>query len=216
MKVIFHPLFVVAFAVALVCGFGWVAAALLFAVLVHEFSHAVAAARFGVRTDCITLLPFGAEISIDCAYLSKDKKVLVLLAGPMGNIIAAIVLSSLLWLFPHLFLVVEVLIIANAVPGVLNLLPIYPLDGGKILFLATHEARWVVWWSNMFFGGLFVISCLFFFNVALLLMCAMMIICINFELKATNYTRYIKTLDKFCFDITKSSNILKYDERSEP
>ena len=209
MKIILHPLFVAVLAISFLCGFGWVAVALLSAVLVHEFSHALVAAWFGVRTERLRLLPFGAEICIDCAFLSKDKKVLILLAGPMGNIVLAIVLSSLLWLFPQFFLVVEVLIIANAVPGVLNLLPIYPLDGGKILHLVTGERRWVVWWSNAAFGALFVASCCFFFNPALLLMCVMMIICINFELKATTYKTYIKTLDKFCVDFVKKSATIK-------
>jgi len=209
MKVILHPLFVVVLAVAIVGGFGWIAAALLFAVLVHEFSHMLVASLLGVRTDKLRLLPFGAEVSIDCAFLTKDKKIWILLAGPIGNIVLAIVLSSLLWLFPQVFLVVEVLIIANAIPGFLNLLPIYPLDGGKILHLVAGERKWVVWWSNIFFGGLFIASCLFFFNIALLVMCVMMVICINFELKATKYKTYIKTLDKF----VKKRGILRYEEK---
>jgi len=180
------------------------------AVLVHEFSHALVASWLGVRTDKLRLLPFGAEINIDCTFLSKDKKVLILLAGSMGNIILAIALSSLLWLFPSVFLVVEILIIANAVPGILNLLPIYPLDGGKILCLATGKRKLVVWWSNIFFGALFVASCLFFFNIALLLMCVMMFVCINFDLKSTRYKTYIKTLDKFI----KNNGILKYEEKN--
>jgi len=133
-----------------------------------------------------------------------------LLAGPLGNIVLAIVLSSLLWLFPQFFLVVEILVVANAVPGILNLLPIYPLDGGKILYLAVGKKKWVIWWSNIFFGGLFVTSCIFFFNIAVLLMCVMMIVCINFELKATKYTTYIKTLDKFM----KNNAILSYEENN--
>jgi len=209
MKVILHPLFLVVLVVAFIGGFGWIAVALLFAVLVHEFSHILVARHFGVRTDKLRLLPFGAEVCIDCAFLSKDKKIKILLAGPMGNIIFAIVCSSLLWLFPQFFMVVEILVIANAVPGVLNLLPIYPLDGGKILYLVAGERKWVVWWSNAFFVGLFIASCIFFFNVALLLMCVMMIVCINFELKATRYRTYIKTLDKFI----KNNAILSYEEK---
>lgn len=177
--------------------------ALLSAILIHEFSHALVAAHFGVRTEKLRLLPFGAEICIDCAFLPTDKKVLILFAGSMGNMIIAIGLGSLLWLFPEYFLIIEILIIANAVPGILNLLPIYPLDGGKILFLVTGKRSFVIWWANGFFGVLFIASCLFFFNIALLLMCVVMIININFELKATEYVIYIKTLEKFCFDISK-------------
>ena len=203
MKLSLHPLFIAVLVIAFLCGFGWIAVALLSAVLVHEFSHAVAAAHLGVRTDRLRLLPFGAEISIDSAFLPVDKKVRILLAGSVGNIVLAVCLSSLLWLFPPIFMVAEVLIIANAVPGVLNLMPIYPLDGGKILYLVTGKRKWVIWLSNIFFGALFAASCLFFFNAPLLLMCAVMIININFELKPTNYATYIKTLDKFCVDLRK-------------
>ena len=211
MKLTLHPLFLVVLVIAFLGGFGWIAVALLSAVLVHEFSHALVASWLGVRTDKLRLLPFGAEINIDCGFLSKDKKVLILLAGSIGNIILAIALSSLLWLFPQVFLVVEILIIANAVPGILNLLPIYPLDGGKILYLVSGKKRWVAWWSNFFFGALFVASCFFFFNVALLLMCAMMLICINFELKGTEYKTYIKSLDKFI----RSSGIIRNEEKNQ-
>lgn len=189
------------------------AVALLAGCLVHEFSHALIAAHFGVRTDALRLLPFGAEICIDCAFLSTDKKVLILLAGSMGNIIIAIGLSSLLWLFPQFFLMFEVLIIANALPGILNLLPIYPLDGGKILYLVFSKKRLIIYWSNAFFIGLFAASCLLFFNIALLLLCVVMIISINFDLKPVNYSIYIKTLDKFCVDFMKNSSTIKNEEK---
>ena len=204
MRLSLHPLFIAVLAAAFLCGFGMVAVALVGAVLVHEFSHAIVAAHFGVRADRLRLLPFGAEITIDCAFTPVDKKVLILLAGSIGNIILAVVLSSILWLFPQFFLVLEVLVVANAVPGVLNLLPIYPLDGGKILFLVSGKRKkWVIWLSNVFFGVLLLASCIFFFNIALVIMCAAMIVNINFELKATNYALYIKTLDKFCADFEK-------------
>jgi stage IV sporulation protein FB len=212
MKVVLHPLFIAVLVVAFVFGFGWVFLALLLAVIVHEFSHMIVARKFGLRADKMRLLPFGAEVSIDCAVLPKDKKIWILLAGSLGNLGFAVVLASLLWLFPNAFMVIEILIVANAVPGVLNLLPIYPLDGGKILHLVAKKHWWVIWWSNAFFVGLAFLCCLFFFNVALLVLCVAMIININLELKAVKYSIYIKTLDKFCFDITKKKGTIKHEE----
>lgn len=215
MKVVFHPLFIIVLVVSFLCGFGWMAVALLSAVLVHEFSHALVAAYFGVRTEQLRLLPFGAEICIDSAILPTDQKVKILLAGAMGNVIVAIGLSSLLWLLPQFFLITEVLIVANAIPGILNLLPIYPLDGGKILYLMLSKKRWVICWSNAFFGALFFSSCVFFFNIALLLLCVLMIININFDLKPTNYSTYIKTLDKFCVDFMKNNDRIKNEKKNQ-
>ena len=195
MKLILHPLFIAVLAVSFLLGYGVFMLALLSAVVVHEFSHALVARHFGVRAQELRLLPFGAEVSIDCVFLPADKKILILLAGAFGNIVVAIVCGSLLWLFPNLFLFLEIMIFANAVPAVLNLLPIYPLDGGKVvnLVLQGRARKIFVFGSNLFFCGLFVLSCAFFFNVPLLLLCVVMVISINFELKNTRFVSKIKS-----------------------
>ena len=133
MKLSFHPLFILAIILALWAGLGFFVCAAVVAVLIHEASHAIVANHFGIRAKKLTLLPFGAQVDIDCAFLPRRQQTLILFAGSFGNIIAIIVASSFLWTFPNLFTFFEMFIIANAIPAVLNLLPIPPLDGWKIL-----------------------------------------------------------------------------------
>ncbi|MCL2587751.1 MAG: site-2 protease family protein [Firmicutes bacterium] len=109
--------------------------ALVVVVLVHEFSHIMVARHFGVRVERLRLLPFGAQIQIDVGFLTQRQRLLILLAGVGGNIVFALSLGLFLWLFPAVFLWIEPLIIANAIVVAMNLLPIWPLDGGKILGL---------------------------------------------------------------------------------
>ena len=142
MKVSFHPLFIIAVILALWAGFGFFVLAAVVAVLVHEAAHAIAANHFGIRAKKLTFLPFGAQVNIDCVFLPRRQQILILLAGSLGNIVAIIIASSFLWIFPSLFVFWEMFIIANAVPAVINLLPIYPLDGWKIIMkLLRREPR---------------------------------------------------------------------------
>ena len=187
MKVIIHPLFVVVLVIAFVMGFGVFMLAVLGAIVVHELCHMWAARYFGVRARELRLLPFGAEINIDCRFLSADKKILILLAGVAGNLVVAIICGSLIWLFPNLFMFLEIVIIANFVPAVFNLLPIYPLDGGKILSLILREKtmRRAKVATNVVLGVLFIGLAILFFNIPLLLFVVVMILTVNFELKRT-------------------------------
>ena len=197
-KIVFHPLFVIILIISFALGFGIFMVALLSAVIIHELSHTIAAQHFGICVKEMRLLPFGAEVSIDCAFLLDDKKIIILLAGAFGNITIAVVCGSLLWLFPNLFMFLEIIVIANVVPAVLNLLPIYPLDGGKILrlILPSCIVGFFVFLSNLFFVGLFILSCFFFFNIPLLLLCVLMVISINFELKHTLFISKINSAIK--------------------
>ena len=198
MKIIFHPLFIGIVVISFLLGFGVFMLALLSAVIVHEMSHVVVARHYGICAKELRLLPFGAEINIDCTFLSDDKKIIILFSGAFGNIVVAIVCGSLLWLFPNLFLFLEIVVIANAIPAVLNLLPIYPLDGGKILYLilGKRAVRFLIAFSNLVFCGLFVLSCLFFFNIPLLVLCVMMVVNINFELKTTRFVSKVSSAGK--------------------
>lgn len=176
-----HPLFIVFLIGAFLTGVGGFALALVIAVLVHEASHAFISARYGVHTKKLRLLPFGAQIEIDVNFLPRREKINIYLAGPIGNAIFAVFLSSILWIIPESFEIVEVLLIANIVPAIVNLLPIYPLDGGKILMILCNK-KWmqnvVTLFSILVFATVTIYGIFTGFSLAWITLGTMMIITI--------------------------------------
>jgi len=176
MKIFFHPLFFVAIVVALVGGWGLFVLCAVVAVLVHETSHAMAANYYGIKTKRLTLLPFGAQVNIECEFLPRKSRTVILLAGAMGNIVAAMMASSLLWFWPTWYPVLEMLIAANCMVALLNLLPLYPFDGGKIL----NTPKWL---SVLVFGCLFFVFTFAWFNVAMMIMAIFMLFTVFVDIK---------------------------------
>lgn len=119
-------------------------------VLMHEFGHALAARRFGIRTRDITLYPIGGVAHLERMPEKPLQELWVAIAGPLVNVI----LSGLLlgWLlfsasfvsFDHVGLgegtMAERLLTINVFLVLFNLLPAFPMDGGRVLraLLATR------------------------------------------------------------------------------
>ncbi|MCG0275264.1 MAG: site-2 protease family protein [Thermosediminibacteraceae bacterium] len=135
-KVRLHFLFLMILAAGLAAGFyGEVAAALL-ALLVHEASHILAARMLGIEVEELELLPFGGRMSIKGLYhYSFEAEVMVILAGPLGNLslaamfIALVYQNFLPWDVGYLFIRYQLAL------GLFNLIPALPLDGGRIFML---------------------------------------------------------------------------------
>jgi Zn-dependent protease/CBS domain-containing protein len=109
---------------------------LLFAsVLVHEFGHALTARRFGVRTRVITLFLFGGVAQIADEPPTPRAEFLVAVAGPLTSLALAalaFVVSPALGT-SALGHIVRYLSLANLILGLFNLIPGFPLDGGRVL-----------------------------------------------------------------------------------
>ena len=117
---------------------------MLFA-LIHELGHLLAGILMGMKPEKIELMPFGVSISfkikveeynkkIKKGNMLEIKKILVALAGPLTNFIIVIIASNInIDLFKAL-----IVIYTNFLIMIFNLLPIYPLDGGRILKGILH------------------------------------------------------------------------------
>src|SRR2546426_4843146 len=124
-------------------------------VVLHEFGHALTAKRFGVRTRDITLLPIGGIARLERIPSEPRKELLIAAAGPLVNLAIAAVLSLFglafgYWgpqtgLLPGEGTVLRQTFIGNLLwlnvaIAVFNMIPAFPMDGGRILraLLATR------------------------------------------------------------------------------
>ena len=117
---------------------------MLFAI-VHEFGHLLAGVLLGMKTEKMEIKPYGVSISfkltpIDYNQKIKNgnvleiKKMIVAFAGPLTNLLLIIILLQCNFkIFSQL-----IMIYANILLILFNLLPIYPLDGGRILQAILH------------------------------------------------------------------------------
>jgi Zn-dependent protease len=112
-------------------------------VVLHEFGHALTARRFGVRTQDITLLPIGGVARLEKMPDKPGEQLLVALAGPAVSLAIALLLFGPARLLggqvgldgvhlPDQDFLTQLMWI-NVFLAVFNLLPGYPMDGGRVL-----------------------------------------------------------------------------------
>lgn len=143
-------------------GMGWsmLLIVLFFAcVVLHELGHSLTARRYGVRTGRILLMPIGGMAEMDRIPRKPSAELLITIAGPAVNFVLAAGLLVVMW--RDLWQSSEVteyglkdlgfqLLVANALMGAFNLLPVFPMDGGRI-FRALLAIRLpylrATWWA---------------------------------------------------------------------
>ena len=128
--------------------------ALFFCVLLHEFGHSLVAQRLGLKVQGITLLPIGGVSALESLPDKPADEAKVTIAGPLVSVALALILGAVgvslgaepdvptdmlgrIGSVGQFFLYLAFL---NVVLAVFNLLPAFPLDGGRLLraLLATR------------------------------------------------------------------------------
>jgi Zn-dependent protease len=117
---------------------------LLFAcVVAHEFGHIFMAKRFGVSTPTVTLLPIGGVAQLERIPEKPSEELLIAVAGPAVNVVIAAVLvyvfgaslsvENLAALGSTSVSLLDRLAIVNVFLVVFNMIPAFPMDGGRVL-----------------------------------------------------------------------------------
>jgi Zn-dependent protease len=108
-------------------------------VLLHEFGHALMARRFGIETEDITLYPIGGVARLRRLPRAPGAELLIALAGPAVNfaIVGTLMVLGFLGfgriLPPEAAQFFGYLTVVNLVLGLFNLIPAFPMDGGRVL-----------------------------------------------------------------------------------
>lgn len=114
------------------------------AVLLHELGHALTARRYGIPTKAITLYPIGGVAELMGQARTPRQELLIALAGPAVNFVLAAVIGALIFFtgptgIAGTFL--SALAWANLGLGAFNLLPAFPMDGGRVLRAALTPRK---------------------------------------------------------------------------
>ena len=139
MKISVHPLF---FAAGIACAlFGGLPIFLIYTLtaLAHECGHIFCADGMGFSCEGIKLMPYGAAAVCEIEGISPRDEVKLALAGPAVNAAICVFLAGLWWFYPITYAYTDTVMQANAVMLAINVMPAYPLDGGRVARCALEK-----------------------------------------------------------------------------
>ena len=117
--------------------------------LIHELGHLVCGLLLGFKPEKMTILPYGLKINfkikpkdfnkkIKNGNILSVKKIVLALAGPITNLLCIIVTILIKKYVGFDNYIYENIMYANILIAIFNMLPIYPLDGGRVVKEITH------------------------------------------------------------------------------
>ena len=156
------------------------------AVLLHELAHARCASKLGYVLNEFRLMPYGAALIGEFEDADWRDECLIAAAGPLLNVILLIFCIALWWIEPKTYFFTENFAYACLSIAAVNLLPVYPLDGGRIVLAllsrkhnrvaAYKKLRICGYAAGVLFAALFAASCFFGANLSYASMSAFIIL----------------------------------------
>lgn len=174
----------------------------LTAVVLHELSHAAAAKRCGFVMNELRLMPYGAAIVGDVSDATPGEEIKIALVGPAVSVLIALITAAAWWLFPVSYPYTQAFAEINICLAAVNLLPVFPLDGGRVLLgvlsrrLPRKKAysimRVVGIVVAVLLSAAFVVSCFFGANATLATMSVFLLASTLFP---TDNVRYVSLFE---------------------
>lgn len=174
-----NPCFFIILIWLLFCSGYMVALSYFFVILLHELGHYFIAKKLGYKLSRFSLSPYGVSLSYYGETLEEKDEVYIALAGPITNLLSAFLVIAVWWLFPSFYSISKEFTFVSFVIALFNLLPAYPLDGGRVFvaccgrFMARKKAIKITMILNVvlsvFFFLMFFVFCFINFNPTYLL-----------------------------------------------
>ena len=102
-------------------------------VVLHEIGHAFVGKILGYKLNTISLMPYGASLSGNNVPFKPKDEIIIAMAGPIVNVLLILIIVSLWWFFPTTYSLTQQFFASNLSTIIFNLMPIFPLDGGRVL-----------------------------------------------------------------------------------
>ncbi len=169
--------------------------------VIHELGHSIVASSNGYRLDKITLMPFGAVVKGDIDGIKPKDEIKIALAGPMINLAVGIFFVAVWWIFPETYAFTDLAVQTCFSLALINLIPAYPLDGGRILYATlrcklNHDKAELI---CKIIGGVFgisllagfVVTCFYSVNPSLLIFSIFLLVG---AFSKKQYGKYVKVV----------------------
>lgn len=189
----------------------------------HEIAHAIAANTFGYTPKSIQLLPYGARLSIE-GYPKGKEGAITAAAGPAFSLLISLTTIAFWWIFPATYNYTAVFCAANLFIAVFNLLPLLPLDGGRVILClaknkesAKRRMRFAAYVLSFAMVILCAVSAVFKFNLSLGVVGVFLFYGAAFEAKKEEFVRNFTAIEhkkngiceKKCYSVSADTSLLK-------
>ena len=139
LKFSIHPLFVILLFIFILQGLFDVLVAYILTIFIHEYAHFLVANKRGYHLNKFTLMPHGISLSGQNVLFSQSDEIAIALAGPLCNLTITLLGFAVWWIFPETYVYSQVFVYANLITAVLNFLPVFPMDGGRVVLAMLSQ-----------------------------------------------------------------------------
>lgn len=116
---------------------------LIYALVVsmHEMAHFFVSKKLGYKLSKMYIMPYGVCLNYKDNAFAENDEIYIALAGPLFNYLMCIICVCLWWLFPESYYYLDYFCFCNLILGSFNLIPCFPLDGGRV-FISLFSKRY--------------------------------------------------------------------------